>query len=375
MKIKSKTPKNSLFGLRNIKMLFLMGLSLSAVSCSLPGAINNQTGYLGFNIKFPQASGFSIKAIPASTQSISIKITYLNSPGVEPITQTITRAQANDPVQIKELAVGNIKIDVQALNSDKKTVAEASAQTSIKSGEVTKLTMVLKSLLSNLKLVLTNYPAGGEVATAEIKPKSGPPIYKMFNGQELDLTDVATGDASVRVSVFKNDATPLANTSANVNIGASESANINMDNLSLPDLSDLAITGIPTQLLAAINKLLIIFPDNSPPELKNLNIIAKGPTRPTSIGSGPLCLNPGDNLELTVTATDKDNDQVNFFWGMSSNENGQGRFRLLPERSNKLTRTVDFGLGAHNINYIITDKKSFIGPGTVSVIVQQQPCG
>jgi hypothetical protein len=379
MNIKSNSPKNNLFGLKKLKLLVLLGFTFASVGCSIPGSVGQQTGSVGFKFQFPQSPNkFSVKTIPSSTEKIEIVVSRREDlTSQSAITKTITRADADNSLVLKEIPIGDIKVSVKALNSSGKTVAEASADATIKADTTTRLTMDLRALVNKLKLILNNYPSGGETATAEIKPNGGKPIYRLFTGNELDLDEVETGNAPVRVTVFKNDATPLATAAATINVGSSETASVNMQSLELPDLSDLGITGIPTQLLDKLKNALIQFPDNTAPELKNINVVVKGPSRPLTFSKDkPLCLNNGDSLEIKVEATDKENDPINYLWGITSPfDETVFKMRLQPERDGILARTVSLPVGNHSIGVIMTDKKSFAGPVTLYVSVQEKPCG
>src|SRR5687767_3517650 len=94
---------------KKIKLLVLFGFSFAVVSCSVPG-LDKQSGYIKFDIKFPDEGKFSIKAIPAATTDISIKISGEGIPPAKPITKTISRSEANDKVTIELLPVGPKKV-------------------------------------------------------------------------------------------------------------------------------------------------------------------------------------------------------------------------------------------------------------------------
>ncbi len=365
---------------KNINYLILSSISFSILGCSVPGS-NYESGYIRLGFKFPQKQGFSLKTIPATTEKVEIKITGKDIPANNPLIKNITRSGNESEIKVKleEVPSGPKKIEVKAFDKDVNVVAEGSADIEVRKGELSSVTIELKvkEILKKLKLVLNNYPSGGTVALAEIKPENEDSVFKQITEKEINFDNITHGNTKVRAVVFNDDATPLAFISTNINTKGAESFNLDLGRVSLPEVTDLTSGGSST-LTEALDNVLIKFKNNNTPELGNVGIKVNGTLRDFTPGI-PFCVNPGDKLDFNIDASDPDKDKINFFWGktrtVGATEQGKFIMQLQPDRGPNFSWTLgSIPEGDYAVGFLMTDKKSYNGPVSIPFYVRIKTC-
>lgn len=348
--------------------------TICLMSCSVPVSnTNGNTGFIKLGFKFPQKTGFSVKAIPTETEAFQIKI---QGDGLnEAIEKKITK-ENSDKVLIQEIPVGNKNVEVKAMDSSGKVLAQATSNIEIKGGQVNQLTLELKQLLKNFKVKINNFSSSTPYVFAEFKAKNKT-IQQEVKSNEIELTDIEPGDMSVKISAFSDDSTPVLNINKTIDTSKSDSEELNLESVILPRLSDLdASTASPIQFQNLIDQIKINFKENSAPKIEGMEVFVNGQSvNPSFNREAPVCLIPSDNIRITIKTSDNDNDKVNIFWGQNSLINSTYKMQLLDERGTSLSKSAsDLGIGNHSIGFIATDRKSFVGPIGMYFSVAENKC-
>ena len=361
------------------KTILKLSLCLLVFGCATPS--NQSVGFIKLGVQFPN-SGFSIKAIPNETEKIEISISGegLNEPIKKEFSRSETKAK-DDKVLLEKIPTGKKTIAIKALSKEGVLLAEASEETEIESGKLKQLTIELKELLKKLKLSLSNYPSDGDSALIEIK-SGETTLTKEFKGNSIEF-DKLKGKVKVRVSVVDKDAMPIATSSDEIDLNLKNEVNLNLDKLII-DQEDVDIdinAFIPSNLKAILDKTVIKVSGNNPPSVDKVTLKVNGTEREVppapNLSKTAICVNENDDISIVVDTSDTDGDKVNFFWAKTSpNQEQKGRFKvnLLPEKSNILSRRVNFPVGTHSLGFVITDRKSIGFPYTLYFNVTEKPC-
>jgi hypothetical protein len=362
------------------KLFVLITSSLLITSCSAINTLNYNEGIAYFKINFPNKFSFNIKAIPKTTDSIRITIT---GEGLdEPKILNVSKDENN--VMVTKLPEGRKFIEVLALNSKKNIVAEGKSEVIIEKLKIKTVEVELKptsiadidpsSLLDKLSISLKNVSNDMD-SILEIK-KDNFTIIKEFNGEKIELNNVPTGIANIKVTSLK-DGLPMFNYLGKVNIDK-ENIEISLERIDYQESYELDESQtIPPILSDFLKRVLIDSPINNKPFIENIEVTVNNQRK--SFGFiNPICINSDDKLKIMVNAVDKDNDKLTYLWGIS--EPKEGNFlipkydmKLQNERSNVLERNVNFKKGRVFIGFVITDKKSFVS-FTVPFLVSDQKC-
>ncbi|MFN8575404.1 MAG: hypothetical protein U0354_00970 [Candidatus Sericytochromatia bacterium] len=354
----------------NKKVISLFSLLL--VSCSMPNTNNSGTIKIGF--KFPEKSGFSIKAIPSNTEAFQIKIT--GNGLTNPIEKKITKNDNSDKVLVQEIPVGIKKVNVKALDNSGKTLAQAEKEVDIKAGELNRVTMELEELLKNFKVKITNFSSSTPYVLAEFKTKNKT-IQEELKSDEIELKDIEAGELKVKITAYADDSTPMYNINKTIDTSKSNSEDISLESISLPKISDFDASSItPVQFQKTIDTIKIDFKNNKTPKVENIELLINDKSvNPSFNRFIPLCVSISDNIRVNLKASDEDNDKINYFWGQNSLIDNIYKMQLLDERGSNLSRSASsFGLGSHSIGFMVTDRKSFILSPSIYFNIQQNPC-
>ena len=339
------------------------------ISCSTP---TNDKGYVKLDFKFPQKISFNTKTIPDSTESLEISI---QGEGLsDPLIKKISRNNS-DKVFFQEVPIGLKKIKVSAFDNSSKTLATGQTDIYIKAGQINKANLELKELLKDFKIILSNYPGDGYVY-AQIKTKNKV-IQEEIKNNQIELKDIEPGNIDLKVTAFSNDSTPILSIEKSLDTSSSDLAEVKLDTISLPGVSDFDInTSIPFEVLGLLNKVKIDFNNNKAPKIENIELlINEKNTIPSLLASKPICVSSSDNIKINVKASDADNDKINLYWGQNSIIGNKYKMKLENERGTSLSKSgAELGSGNNSIGFILTDRKSFIGPVALYFKVQQTGC-
>jgi len=80
-----------------------------------------------------------------------------------------------------------------------------------------------------------------------------------------------------------------------------------------------------------------------------------------------------DQLKIKVNATDPDADKINFFWGVTNLKKQSTKYQMKlikGQNENIFTYQPQDEKTEYFIGFIISDRKSFLGPFTASVRVE-----
>lgn len=342
---------------------------ITLISCSSINTTNS--GSVKMDFKFPQQKGFSVKAIPASTDSFQVLISG------EGLSQSIDKKITKDDsgkVLIEAIPTGNKVITVKALNSTGRVLAQAETNVEIKSGETNRVTMELKSLLKNFTLKFPNLPQSPSNTYLEVKTSSET-IQQELNMNEIELKDIEPGDLNVKVTSYSDDATPLLNINKKIDTKNTNSEDITLEPVIVPKISDIdPLNPLSNEIQKLLEKVKIEFKNNTAPKIDNIELTVNGTNlTPSYITINPTCISMSDNVKFTVNYTDKDNDKVNFFWARNSSTSAGYKLNLYEERGSSLSFNAgDLGFGNYSIGLIATDKKSFIMGGSMYFNIREK---
>jgi cell division septum initiation protein DivIVA len=351
----------------NKKIISILSL-ISLVSCS--NINTNKSGVIKLGFTFPEKSGFSIKAIPNNTESFQINI---SGEGLgTPIEKKITKDNS-EKVLIQEIPSGNKTVIVKALDNSGKLLAQAEEKIEIKAGEVNKLTMELKELLKNFKIKIRNFSSNTPYVLAEFKANNKT-IQEELKSNEIELKEIEPGQLKVKISSYAYDSTPMFNFNKTIDTSKSNSEEIDLEQISLPKVSELDASNIsPIQFQKIIDTLKIDFKDNKTPRIEGIELLINGKNVDPSFNRlNPSCVSTSDSIKISVKVSDQDNDKINFFWGQNSLIDGNYKMQLNEEREASIFKSAsDLGIGNHSIGFVVTDRKSFIvSPGIYFNITQ-----
>lgn len=343
--------------------------TLSLISCT---SINSSdTGSIKMDFKFPKSNSFSIKAVPENTDSFQVSI---SGDGLsQSIEKKITK-DSSGKVLIQAIPTGNKTVTVKAINSSGKVLAQASANTEIKTGEVNRVTMELKSLFKNFTLNFTNLSSIPSNTYAEFKTKSDT-IQQELKSNIVELKDIEPGDLNVKVVSYSDDATPLLNINKTINTTNTSSEEITLENIVLPKISDVdPINPFSGQLFQLLNNLKIDFKNNNQPQINGVELLVNNKSvNPSYISINPTCINMSDNIKFNANFVDKDNDKVNFYWARNSSTKEGYKLSLYDERGSSLNINAnELGFGNYSIGLLATDKKAFVNSGSIYFNVREK---
>ncbi len=345
------------------KILNGLLLPIFILSCSVP-TNNNEYGTVNINFKFPQ-KGFSIKAIPQETEYITMKIISINS---ETITKRINRSDSGKKVSINNLSIGEKKVELQAFDKNNIELANTQGNVKIEAGKTSQVTLELKGLLDNLNVTLNNLPDDSEIIS-ELRVGSQI-IQKQSTGNKISFGQFAPGKAKLTVAVLAHDATPLAYVAAK-EINISNNVSVDLTKIDLNSYTDLTYS----KILSIISNAIIDFKDNNKPVVNSFKVFVNDKEKVIPPLKKSICVNVGNKLRIEVDASDKDGDKLNYFWEKITLLNNDNYRALLEnERGNILNKVVDNTSNTYSYSFILTDKKSLVGPKTVYFDLSKKPC-
>ncbi|MBC7473667.1 MAG: hypothetical protein H7263_05205 [Candidatus Sericytochromatia bacterium] len=345
------------------KMLNCILLPIFILSCSVP-TNNHEYGTVNINFKFPQ-KGFSIKAIPEETDYINMKISSNTS---ETITKRINRNDSGKKVSINNLSIGEKKVEIQAFDKNNTELANTQGNVKIEAGKTSQITLELKELLDDLNITLNNLPDDSEIIS-ELKVGSKV-IQKQSTGNKINFGKFAPGKAKLTVAVLANDATPLAYVSAK-EINISNNVSVALTKIDLNSYTDLTYS----KILSIISNAIIDFKDNNKPVVNSFKVFVNDKEKVIPPLKKSICVNLGDKLRVEADSSDKDGDKLNYFWEKITPLNdGNYKALLENERGNILNQVVDNTSNTYSISFILTDKKSLVGPETIYFEISKNPC-
>lgn len=348
--------------LKNIALSFLL---VSVLACSTE-PLNSPSGYVNIGINFPQ-KGFSIKAIPDATEKIDI---IIKGTGLtEDIKRSITKDESSKSIVIEKLPTGDKEIIVSASDKDNKVLAKASANINIEAGKINKVEITLKELVRDLKVNLDNYPANGSKSFVEIKAEDKT-IFKEFEGKSIVFEKFDfQGDIEIKAGVFDEDSTPISSIKTKVSVKDVDIVKVKLNPIIFNLEEEFDLNESLTFSLGAFSGIVdnFIFKDenNKSPKIDKVTFKLNGKEIPTPTDRNkPICVSLTDNIEVNVEASDPDNDKLSFFWANTRTTDAGGyRSRLLKERSSSITLSERLR-GNHSLGFIVTDRKTFVGPRT-----------
>lgn len=349
--------------LKNVALSFLL---VSVLACATE-PLSKPSGYVNIGVSFPQ-KGFSIKAIPESTEKIDIKI---SGEGLtDPITRSIKKSESSKSIVVEKLPTGDKTIEVSASNGSNQVVAKASAKVNIQGGKMNTVELELKEILQNLKVVLDNYPANGAKSFVEIK-MGDKTIFKEFEGKEITFDKFQPQDQiEVKAGVFDSGSTPLSSIKAKVSIKDQDTLKLKLNPIIFNLEEEFDLDENLTFSLGAFTSIAdnFIFKDlnNKVPKIDKVTVKLNGNEIPAPTDRNkPKCISLTDNIKVEVEASDPDNDKLSFFWANTrTKDNGGYRARLLKERESTITSSARLK-GNHALGFIVTDRKTFVGPRTL----------
>lgn len=343
------------------KLLYAL-LSTVFFSCAISNNIK-PTSELALGVKFPQK--FSIKTIPQETEKISIKISGQDLK--DPVERSITRSDAGKVI-FKDLPLGEKTVDIKAFDLKDNLLAQGSTSVKIEGGKVTTAIVELQELLNKLQLQIQNYPDTAELTILELK-KDNKKFFKEFNSDHIDLDSLPSGEYDLRMTVFNKNSVPLAHKKTKIQVDK-DPKTVSLDAIKLPETSEITsdLIAAPKELFAVLNDVLIKVPDNKEPKYDNPILEVNDVIQPVIPidRNKPLCVTQGDKIKISMNTSDANNDKVSIFWGLTTrNKDNSLSFKLLDESDNDLIYMVDAESGNHALGFLLTDKKSYVGPYSI----------